>query len=262
MAPPIRADPAPRIVLYWLEQSRSQRILWLFEELNLPYELKTFKRDKKTRLAPAELKEVHPLGKSPVITITPEGSNQPTTIAESGLIIEYLLDHYGQQTSLLPKRWKDGQEGKVAGETEEWMRYKYYLQYAEGSFMTMMILKLVTSQIQQSPVPFFIRPITNGVANKINDGFVSPNLKTHLAFLEGQLKSAPGRGGYLCGPSLTGADILMSFPLIASRGRVEFFTKEDYPLLHAYVDKLEAAPGYKKSVDKIIEIEGSFSASI
>lgn len=90
---------------------------------------------------------------------------------------------------------------------------------------------------------------------------MKPNLLTHLGFLEQQLKTAPGGGGYLCGPILTGADILISFPLLASRSRIDFFTAASYPLLFAYIDKLEAAPGYKKAVEKIIEIEGSFTAS-
>lgn len=109
----------------------------------MPYELKIFHRDSKTKFAPPELKEVHPLGKSPIIKITPAGSIDSVTIAESGNIIEYLLDHFGQNSSLLPKRWREGQEGKVAGETEEWLRYKYYLHYAEGSLMGLMIVRLI-----------------------------------------------------------------------------------------------------------------------
>jgi glutathione S-transferase len=118
--------------------------LWLFEELNLPYKLEIFHRNPKTRLAPPELKKIHPLGKSPVITIAPPGSATPVTIAESGLIIDYLIQHFGQNTTLKPKQWQDGKEGKVAGETEEYLRYQYFLQYSEGSFMPLMIVRLIT----------------------------------------------------------------------------------------------------------------------
>ena len=123
-----------------LEKSRAQRILWLLEELKIDYELKTFKRKK--MLAPPELKEVHPLGKSPVITVSSNATNgKPIAVAESSNIIEYLIDHFG--TWLAPRRYKDGQEGMVGGETEEWMRYRYFLHYAEGSLMPLLVIALL-----------------------------------------------------------------------------------------------------------------------
>jgi glutathione S-transferase len=115
-----------------LEQSRSQRVLWLLEELKVPYELEIFHRDKKTHFAPPELKKVHALGKSPVISVTVPGSSEPVVIAESAFIIEYLLDHFSNGSTLLPKRWKEGKENKVGGETEEWLRFRYFMHYAEG----------------------------------------------------------------------------------------------------------------------------------
>jgi glutathione S-transferase len=244
-----------------LEQSRSQRILWLLEELKLPYELEIFHRDKKTLLAPPELKEIHPLGKSPVISITPAGATESTIIAESALIIEYLLEHFGQSSPLLPARWITGQEGRLCGETPEWLRYKYFLHYAEGSLMPLLLVALVAGGIKNSPVPFFIWPITTRIAAQIHASFLSPHFHTHFAFLEDQLRSAPGGGGYLCGPSLTGADILLSFPLLAAKGRVPALEGDRFPLLLKYIDRLEQEPGYKKAVDKIVEIEGSFSVS-
>lgn len=129
---------APKITLHWLEKSRSQRILWLLEELGVPYEIKTYKRDPKTMLAPPELKTIHPLGKAPVITVGDR------TIAESGLIIEYLCEHFGGPNStLIPRKWKDGCEGQIGGETEEFMRYRYYMHYAEGSLMTLITLAFI-----------------------------------------------------------------------------------------------------------------------
>ncbi|KAH6719970.1 glutathione S-transferase [Leptodontidium sp. MPI-SDFR-AT-0119] len=227
----------PIVVLYWLEKSRSQRILWLLEELKVDYELKIFHRNPKTHLAP------------------------PRTQAKSGFITEYLLEHFADGTTLLPKRYKEGQEGKVGCETEEWMRYKFYMHYAEGSLMTFMVLALVAGQIKSSPVPFFIKPITGGVAGKIHSNFLDPNFITHFNFLEEQLTSSPGGGKYLCGPNLTGADILLSFPLLAGRSRTGL-TKEKYPKLYDYIDRMEAEPGYKKSVAKIIEIDGKFEITV
>jgi glutathione S-transferase len=138
----------PRLILISrLEQSRSQRILWLLEELKVPYELEIFHRNKETHLAPPELKKIHGLGKSPVLAITAPGSSEPLIIAESAFIIEYLLDHFSNGSSLLPKRYKEGQEGKLGGETQEWLRFRYFMHYAEGSLMTFMLLSLITMRM-------------------------------------------------------------------------------------------------------------------
>jgi glutathione S-transferase len=124
-----------------LDDSRAQRVLWLLEELNLQYDVEIFHRDK-SMLAPPELKKIHPLGKAPVISITPPGG-EPVALAESGFIVQYLCDHFAQGTTMTPPRWKPGQEGKIGGETDEWMRYQYFLYYAEGSFMPALLLALV-----------------------------------------------------------------------------------------------------------------------
>ncbi|KIY49380.1 thioredoxin-like protein [Fistulina hepatica ATCC 64428] len=234
--PASTSSEQPKIVLYWLEQSRAQRILWLLEELKLPYELKVFHRQP-DKLAPPELKKIHPLGKSPVLSITPAGSETPIVIAESAFITEYLLEHFGKDTTLLPKRWKEGQEGEIGGETEQYMRYKYFLHYAEGSLMSILLVALIVENIKNSPVPFFIKPITSGVASKVRSFFVDPNLLTHFDFLEKQLESSCPPGSvaaaepFLCGPHLTGVDILLSFPLIASRGRTEALSEARFPTL-------------------------------
>ncbi|KAG9247637.1 glutathione S-transferas-like protein [Calycina marina] len=250
----------PRVKLYWLEQSRSQRILWLLEELSVPYELEIFHR-KPDKMAPPELKAIHGLGKSPVISVTAASSTEPVIVAESAFIIEYLLDHFANGSSLLPKRYREGQEGKFGGETAEWLRFRYFLHYSEGSFMPFMIVGLIVMSIEKAPVPFFIRPVTNGIASKIRSSFLDPNLKTHFEFLEAQIASSPEQGKYICGPRLTGADIMISFPLIAAKGRAGL-TPEKYPLLHAYVGRLEQEPGYLKSIKKIEEIDGKFEPMI
>ena len=130
-----------------LEKSRSQRILWLLEELKLEYDLKTFKRTKEM-LAPQELKDIHPLGKSPVITVEAPAASKPLVIAESAFIIEYLTEHFGPW--LVPKRYKQGREGEVGGESEEWLRYRFFMHYAEGSLMTYLLVALLVSSVYSS----------------------------------------------------------------------------------------------------------------
>ncbi|GAD94295.1 glutathione S-transferase, putative [Paecilomyces variotii No. 5] len=247
------------ITLYWLEQSRSQRIVWLLEELNLSYSLKTFKRGS-DMLAPAELKNVHPLGKSPVISIESPATSKPLVLAESGAIVEFLCDHFGGD-KLVPKKYAPGKEGQIGGESESWMRYRFYMHYAEGSLMPLMVITLLVHRIRNAPVPFFIRPIPAFVASQIESQFLTRNLQTHFSFLEDQIKTAPDGGKFLCGKELTAADILMSFPLIAA-GERDVFDKDQHPELTAYINRLKDSEGYKKAVAKIEEVEGTFQASL
>ncbi|KAF2461764.1 putative glutathione S-transferase [Lineolata rhizophorae] len=249
-----------KITLYWLDRSRSHRVLWLLEELGLAYELRTFKRSKDMQ-APQELKDVHPLGKSPIISVqVAEDGATPVVIPESGAIVEYLLDHFGPQ--FVPQRYPEGKEGVTGGETEAWFRYRHLMHYAEGSLMTVLVVALMVLSIREAPVPFFIRPITRSVASKMDTAFVAPNMATNLSFLENQLATAPDGGGFFCGPQLTGADFLMIFPLQAARGRAGL-TKEKYPRLVQYVERLEAREAYKRAVKKIEEATGEkFSMSV
>ncbi|CDM31616.1 hypothetical protein DTO013E5_2111 [Penicillium roqueforti] len=252
-----------KITLYWLEQSRSHRILWLLEELKLEYELKTFKR-RADKLAPAELKEVHPLGKSPIVTIQAPGAAKPLVLAESGAIMEYLCDHFGNaRPTLVPQRYTTGSEGQVGGETEEWMRYRYFMHYVEGSLMPFLVMSLVNDTIRNAP-PFFIRPITGMVAAQVDNHFLNRNIDGNLAFLEDQLRTSPEGGEYICGKELTAADILLSFPVIAVTGRAlkEQKNKDKYPLIIQYAKRLENNEGYQRAVKKIEAIEGKFSASM
>jgi glutathione S-transferase len=148
-------------------------------------------------LAPPELRAVHPLGKSPVIT---DGSN---TVAESGAIIEYVLDRYG-----------DGRLRPALG-SEDRLRYTYWLHFAEGSAMPPLLMKLVFDRIEASPMPFFVRPIARGIANNVKTNFILPNLERHLAFMEGELAARD----WFAGPDFSAADIQMSFPVEVSRVR-------------------------------------------
>lgn len=214
------------IVVHHLNNSRSQRILWLLEELGLPYELRRYQRDPRTLLAPPELRAVHPLGKSPVIT------DGELTLAESGAIIEYLADRYGAGT-LIP-----------AHGTPERLRCNYWLHYAEGSLMPPLLLKLVFRRVETAPAPFFARPIARGVAGKVQQAFVDPQLALHLDYLEGELGKSEWFGGERFGV----ADIQMSFPLEAAAARAGLDASR--PRLWAFLQRIHARPTYRRALEK------------
>ena len=157
------------ITVHHLNNSRSQRILWLLEELGLPYEIKRYQRDPKTMLAPPELRAVHPLGKSPVI------SDGDLTIAESGAIVEYLADRYG------------GGKLAPAPGTPERLRYTYWMHFAEGSAMPPLLMKLIFDRIESGPMSFFAKPIARAIARKGKSGYVQPNIDRILDFMESEL---------------------------------------------------------------------------
>lgn len=214
------------IILHHLENSRSQRILWLLEELEIPYEVKFYRRDPETSLAPPELLAVHPLGKSPVIT---DGER---TLAESGAIIEYLVDTYG-----------NGRLRPAIG-TPEFLRYRYWLHYAEGSLMPFLLLLLIARRIENAPMPFFVRPVARGIAGKLKEGFVRPNIDRHLAFLEQTLTDSP----WFAGAEMTAADVQMSFPLEAAAARINL--DNQFPKLKGFLDRIHARPAYQRAVER------------
>ncbi|KAK2007453.1 glutathione S-transferase domain-containing protein [Colletotrichum eremochloae] len=267
-----------------LNDSRAQNTLWLLEELRIPYTVQTFRRAP-NRLAPPELAEVHPLGKAPILEITPFASSaadpaattpggggpEPIRLAESGYITQYVVDHFGHRNpSLVPPRWRPGQEGRVGGETEAFSRFQYLLHYVEGSFFPVIVQYLLFNVLKSNNVPFLIRPLTSSVANKIFSIVILPNAQKHLAMLEHFLKTAPGvapgDAPFLCGPSLTAADILISFALITADAEGAWdamgrwpggSARAAHPVLFDYVDRLRMEPGYLKVVDKVKEIEGT-----
>jgi len=214
------------IIVHHLNNSRSQRILWLLEELGLEYEIKKYQRDPKTMLAPPELRAVHPLGKSPVI------QDGDTIVAESGAIIEYLTGRYG-----------DGRLVPAPG-TPERLRYTYFLHYAEGSAMPPLLLKLVFDRVESTPAPFFVRPIARAIANKVKDGFVLPQIRQHLAFLEGELAER----AWFAGDAFSAADIQVSFPLEAAAARGGLDGK--YPKLSAFLERIHARPAYQRALER------------
>jgi glutathione S-transferase len=181
------------IIVHHLNNSRSQRILWLLEELGLDYEVKRYERDPASMRAPAALRAVHPLGKSPVVT------DEGRTLAESGAIVEYLVEHYGQ-----------GRLAPPAGSPER-LRYGYWMHYAEGSAMPPLLMKLVTSRMPRM-VPALIRPVARRIASGMQGGFIDPQIALHLDFMEAEL----GKSAWFAGEAFSAADIQMSFPLEAA----------------------------------------------
>ncbi|KAH7109837.1 glutathione transferase [Dendryphion nanum] len=232
-----------KITLYWLKNSRAHRIIWLLEELELEYELKVFNRGS-NMLAPAELKEIHPLGKAPVLTIEAPGVEKPIVLAESALIVEYLTEHFGRW--LIPGRYPEGKDGAVGAETEAWLKYRFLMHYTEGSLMTILIVSLITKSIRKAPVPFFIKPITGSIANKVDESFVNRELKNHLSFLEDYF----GEGEYFCGSDITGADIMMGFALEAAVNRAPL-SETSYPKLYNFVRRSQDREAYKRAAARI-----------
>ncbi len=199
------------IVVHHLNDSRSQRILWLLEELGLPYEIKPYQRDAQTRLAPPELKKVHPLGKSPVIT---DGNR---TIIESGAIIDYLIRRHG------------GGRLQPAPETPAYDEYVQWMHYAEGSAMLPLMLNLYVARLGEAAAPLMPR-IESEIAN-------------HLAYIDSALKCRQ----FLVGDSLTGGDIQMSF---VGEVAGAFGKRAQYPNLDAWIKRLHERPAYKKALER------------
>lgn len=214
------------LTLHHLENSRSQRVLWLLEELGVDYELRRYKRDPKSSLAPRELENVHPLGKSPVIT------DDGLTIAESGAIIEYLVGKYDDGKLLPPPG------------TAERLAYTYWLHYAEGTFMPLMIISLILGRIETAPMPFFVKPVARGIAGKVRDSYLDRNVQRNLAFMESTLSASQ----WFCGDRMTAADIQMSFPVEAAEVRTSL--AEIHPLLHAFLARIRARPAYQRALRK------------
>jgi glutathione S-transferase len=215
------------ILVHHLNNSRSQRVLWLLEELGATYEVKRYERDAKTMLAPAEFRAVHPLGKSPVI------ADGELTIAESGAIVEFLVDRYGKGR-LIP-----------AAGTPERLRYTFWLHYAEGSAMPPLLLKLVFDRVETSPMPFFVRPIARGIAGKVKNAFVGPQLELHLGYMESEL----AKSTWFCGEEFSAADIQMSFPVEVARARAGL-TRDTRPHLFAYLERIHARPAYRRALER------------
>ena len=214
------------LIVHHLNNSRSQRVLWLLEELGVPYEIQKYQRDATTMLAPPSLMKVHPLGKSPVIT------DGDVTVAETGAIVEYLLERYG-----------NGRLVPAAG-TPDKRRWTYWLHFAEGSAMPPLLLKLIFERIKVTPMPFFVKPIARGISNKVLGAMVEPNLKRQLDFMEGEL----GRSEWFAGADFSAADIMMSFPVEAAAQRAGLDASR--PKLMGFLKRIHARPAYKTALQR------------
>lgn len=214
------------ITVHHLNDSRSQRVLWLLEELELPYEIQHYKRDPNTMLAPPELRAVHPLGKSPVI------SDAEAVVAESGAIIEYLIERHGA-----------GRLKPAAG-TPELLRWRYWLHFAEGTAMTPLLVKLICDRIASAPMPFIVKPVARAISAQVLKNFVTPNIERQLDFMEGELRERP----WFAGAEFSAADIQMSFPVEAAARRAGLDAAR--PRLMDWLARIHARPAYHRALQR------------
>jgi glutathione S-transferase len=214
------------IIVHHLNNSRSQRVLWLLEELELGYEIKYYERNPDTMLAPDSLKQVHPLGKSPVIT---DGA---LTIAESGAIMEYLVDKYGA--------------GRLSPSlaTSEHLRYTYWLHYGEGSAMPPMLMNLIFNRIEQQPMPFFAKPIARSISKQVKNSFINPQIAQHLDYQEAELEKSL----WFAGNEFSAADIQMSFPIELADAQKNLGNNR--PKLTSFLNRIHARPAYQQALER------------
>jgi glutathione S-transferase len=219
------------IVVHHLNNSRSQRILWLLEELGVPYDVKRYQRNAQTMLAPPELKAVHPLGKSPVV------QDGGTVLAESGAIIEYLADRYGEGRLARPH----GSDARF--------RYIYWLHYAEGSAMPPLLMKLIFDKVASAPMPFFAKPIVRKVHASVMAAFIGPQLELHLDYLERALGEGElGKREWFVDGGFSAADIQMSFPIetAVARGGLD----ASRPRLMDWLRRIHSRPAYQRAIER------------
>ncbi|WP_437588905.1 glutathione S-transferase family protein [Sorangium sp. So ce1000] len=210
-----------------MSNSRSLRVVWLLEELGVDYELKRYQRDPETMLAPPELRAVHPLGRSPIVV------DGDLTLAESGAILEYLVDRYGQ-----------GRFAPQAGSPER-LRYTYWMHYAEGTAMPPMLLKLLVDRMENAPMPFAVRPLVGIVAERMREAYVTPQVATQLSFMEAELRKT----SWFAGQEFTAADVQMSVPVESARARCGL-TAATHPRLAAWLERVHARPAYRRAIEK------------
>jgi glutathione S-transferase len=213
------------ITVHYLNESRAHRIVWLLEELGVPYEIVRYQRDKNLRAPPA-LREIHPLGKSPVI------EDEGRTLAESGAIIEYVAERYGQGR-LVPPRG-----------TQAHLDYLYWLHYAEGSATPILLVKLVLQMLPRR-APFLVRPIVGMISKRAQAGFTDPEMARHLSFWESSLQ----RNLWFAGDEFSAADIQMSYPVEAASRR--FKLGKTHAAITAYLARISARPAYVRAIEAV-----------
>lgn len=214
------------ITVHHLENSRSQRILWLLEELRVAYEVKRYARDARTKLAPPALRAIHPLGKSPLVV---DGDD---VLAESGAIIETLVERYDRDATLAPS----------IGSAER-LQWRYWLHFAEGTAMPPLVMSLVFKTISSAPMPFFARPVAKSITDKAMSGFVGPQMTNNADFMEAALAAH----AWFAGDAFSAADVQMSFPVEATQARLGL---ESRPLLAAWLQRIQARPAYQRALER------------
>jgi glutathione S-transferase len=215
------------LTVHHLNNSRSQRVLWLLEELGVPYKVVRYERDRATMRAPAALQKIHPLGKSPVIE-TEEGDR----LAETGAIVEYLIERYDPGRSLVPPPG-----------TPERRQWTYWLHYAEGSAMPLLLLKLVFLRMPAG-VPFFLRPLVNKIARTAQQKVTDPQLSQHMLYWADALRQGEG---WFAGRAFSAADIMMSFPLEAAAARVGL--GEGHGPIRDFLERIHARPAFRRALE-------------
>ncbi len=214
------------ITVHHLNNSRSQRVLWLLEELELPYQIERYERDKTTNLAPPELRRVHPLGKSPVI------DDNGAVIAETGAIVEHIIDAHG------------GGRLKPDPDTDEFHRYKYWLHAAEGSYMPPLVLALLLNRMETAPMPFFVKPLARRLVKGVRDGYLDHTVKALFEYVDAELSARP----WLTGDNFSAADIIMSFPLEAAMTRIE--AAKSSKAIGGFLKRIHDRPAYARALEK------------
>lgn len=215
------------LTLHALAQSRAHRIIWLLESLGLPYALRQYRRDPDTLLAPDTLKAIHPLGKSPIL------EDDGLVLTESGVIVDYLIQRHGHgQGHWMP-----------AVGTEPYWRYQRWLHYAEASLMPLMLLGLIFNKIDNASMPFFAKPIARKISRQTRSRFIQPQVQLHLRHVERELAGST----WLMGDTISGADIMMSYPLQAAAAR---FDLQEYSNIRAYLQRIESDPAYIRALRK------------
>ena len=223
------ASASRSLVVHHLANSRSHRVLVALEELGTPYELRVYQRDPVTHLAPPELRAVHPLGKSPVVT------DGDLVLAESGAILEYLAETYDTEHRVSPPR-----EDRRA-----WLQMRYWLHFAEGTAMPTFIMLLVFNKVVES-TPFIVRPISRAIANAVKDSFIQPRIKENLDLMESALAAS---GAWVCGERFTIADAQLFF--VAEAGASSgYMPPAAYPHLHRFIKDMRARPSFQRALEK------------
>ncbi|MEN9892476.1 MAG: hypothetical protein RLY78_2771 [Pseudomonadota bacterium] len=220
------------ITVHHLENSRSQRVLWLLEELGLPAQVVRHARDPQTLLAPPALLQVHPLGKSPVIVDDVDAAREgaPRVVAETGAIVEYLIERHGQGRLRPPPG------------TPEALRWTYWLHFAEGSAMPPLLLQLVASRLGGSATPWLVRPVARAIGERLRALLVTPNLRRQWDWIEAELQ----RDGWFAGTAFSAADVMMSFPIEAAAARAGLDAR--WPAIQDWLARIHARPAWQRAL--------------